>query len=249
MTDPTTADSGSTGIPPAAGKTSVWEDFIDIFHSPSSVFARRENGNFWIPLLIITVVLGALNFANSGVLAPMRDAAIQKQTAQMKAANPQITDEQIATGRKIGEVIAQVGAFVFVPIAIFVIGLVTWVVGKMFEATESLQNAIVIATYALAPRILESVLAGLQGLLLSSDSLTSPYSISLSPARFLNADSTSPFLMAILGHIDLFTIWLVALLAIGLSVMGKIPRSRAAMAGAALWILGLVPSLLTAARS
>jgi len=36
------------------------------------------------------------------------------------------------------------------------------------------------------------------------------------------------------------------LLAIGLSVTGKIPRSRAAIAGVIMWFLGAVPPLLQA---
>ena len=48
-------------------QTSVWEDFVDIFTNPSAVFARRENGNFWLPMLVVTLVIGGLFFATKGV--------------------------------------------------------------------------------------------------------------------------------------------------------------------------------------
>jgi hypothetical protein len=39
------------------------------------------------------------------------------------------------------------------------------------------------------------------------------------------------------------------LLVIGLSVTGKIPRSKAAIAGVIVWIVGALPTLLPALRS
>jgi hypothetical protein len=52
--------------PPADAKASVFEDFIDIFHAPSQVFARRANSGFGVQLLIISLVAAALAFANRG---------------------------------------------------------------------------------------------------------------------------------------------------------------------------------------
>jgi hypothetical protein len=45
-----------------------------------------------------------------------------------------------------------------------------------------------------------------------------------------------------------FTIWVTILLAIGLAVVGRIPRSRAAIAGVLVWVLGAIPLLLQARR-
>src|SRR5438132_13011181 len=123
MTNPTGSDTPESAAPPAAAKASFWEDFIDIFHSPSDVFARRENASFWKPLIVVTLLVGVLTFAFSGVLSPIRDAAMAKGMAAALKANPQMTAEQAATGRKGGDIISNVGAFVFIPIAIFVIGL------------------------------------------------------------------------------------------------------------------------------
>jgi hypothetical protein len=56
-------------------------------------------------------------------------------------------------------------------------------------------------------------------------------------------------LLAVLGRVDVFTIWVTVLLAIGLAVTGKIPRARAAMAGVLMWIIGALPPLMGALRS
>jgi hypothetical protein len=52
--------------------------------------------------------------------------------------------------------------------------------------------------------------------------------------------------LTLLGGLDLFTIWVTVLLAIGLSVVAKVPRSRAAIAAFAVWLVLLLPSLYQA---
>ena len=51
-----------------------------------------------------------------------------------------------------------------------------------------------------------------------------------------------------MGRLDVFTIWVTVLLAIGLAVTGNVSRSRAAIAAAIVWLLGAAPLLLQAAR-
>ena len=47
-----------TATPAQPEKASVWEDFIDIFYMPASVFARRASGPFWVPFLVVAILSG-----------------------------------------------------------------------------------------------------------------------------------------------------------------------------------------------
>ena len=127
--------------------------------------------------------------------------------------------------------------------------MVLWLIGKLFDAVESFRTALVVAAYAFVPKIVEVVLNTIQALILNPSSLNSHYAVTLGVGRFLNPDTTSPFILALLGRVDVFTIWVTILLAIGLSVTGKIPRSRAYMAAACVWLIGALPALLGALRS
>lgn len=237
-----------TPVEPAA-PADRWEDFIDIFHAPSQVFARRERAGFGIPMLVVTVVLALIATANSGVLQPIMDAEFTRGTAAAMRQNPQLTPEMMQKGRAFSEAIAKYGAVVFVPVGIFLTGLALWLCGKLVEATEPLSAAVMVAAYAFLPRILEGILVGVQGLIVDPASLTGRFQLSLGLGRFLDPDTASPVLLALLGRVDLFTIWVTVLLAIGLSVTGRIPRSRAAMAAALVWVLGALPQLMGALRS
>lgn len=253
MTDLSPADRSAApaGLAPnpTAASASWWEDFVDIFYAPSQVYARRAGSGFGVPMAVVTVVLAIIAIVNSGVMQPILDAEFARSTAAAMRQNPQITPEMMAKGRGIGEAIAKYGALIFVPIGIFFTGLVLWLVGKIVDAGESLAAAIMVAAYAFAPRMLEGVLAGIQGLLLDPASLNGRFKLSLGLGRFLDPDTASPVLLALLGRVDVFTIWVTVLLAIGLSVTGRIPRSRAAVAAAIVWVCGALPQLATALRS
>ncbi len=236
--------------PPAkAERTPYWEDFIDIFHSPSAVFARRENGNAWIPIAVVTVLTAVLLLAGQGVLSPVMDAEFNRRVAEMMKRNPALTTDRLASMRHIQEMFAPVFVLIFVPITVVVTAVALWLAGKVVDATESLRTAVVVAAYAMVPRVLESILSIVQAMFIDPSSLTSISQLSLGPARFLNPDTTAPIAFALLTQLNVFTIWTTVLLAIGLAVTGRITRGRAALAASVVWLLGGVPALIQALRS
>jgi hypothetical protein len=249
MTEPTSpgADADISAAAPTTAaspaKASVWEDFIDIFYAPSAVFARRISSGFIIPMLVVTIALGVLYLVNSGVWSQVMDAEMNRALAK-RAQN--LTPEQMEKVRNFSLLMGKIGVFIFTPIGMFFTGLALWVVGKFFEAKQTLGQAVMVASYAFIPRIVEGVVTSVQGLLLDPSQFTGRWRISLGAGRFLDPDATSPVLLALLGRIDVFTIWVTVLLVIGLSVTGKIPRARAAIAGVIVWFLGAVPLLLQA---
>ena len=233
---------------PAPEKASVWEDFLDIFYAPSSVFARRENGSFWIPLIIVTLLTGILYVVNSAVWDPIMNAEMERGLAKAMEENPQLTPEMATQMRGLSAMIGKVGAFIATPFMIFFVGLFLWLAGKVVGAKQSWHAALVVAAYSFVPRILEGVLVGLQGLFMDPAQLTGRYSVSLGLGRFLDPTTTSPVLYYFAGRIDLFTIWVTVLLAIGLAVTGRVDRGRAAIAGALVWLLGALYPLVGALR-
>jgi hypothetical protein len=229
-------------------KASVVEDFIDIFYAPSTVFARRANSSFWVPTIFVAVCLGLLFLGNASRMEPIMDAEFQRSTAAMLKANPQLTPDMLEKGRAFGQTIAKVGAFIFVPIAIMLVGFVLWISGKMVDAKQTLGAALMVAAYAYVPRVLDGIVGAVQAFALDTSKMTSRYQLTLSAARLFDPESTSPLLLAVASRFDVFVIWATVLLAIGLSVSGKIPRSKAAIAAVIVWILGAVPVIWGASR-
>jgi hypothetical protein len=235
---------GDSVVKPA----SRWEDFIDIFYAPSSVFARRATSGFGIPMLVVTVLLGAIFIANSGAMQPIMDAEFARATAAQMKNGSQITPEQMAAGKSFMEKGLKVGIFFLTPLVIFLVGLFLWLVGKFVDAKQSLGAAIMVSSYAFVPRIVESVVNGVQMLLLDPANVNGRFRISLGVGRFFDPDVASPMLMAWVGRIDVFTIWVTVLLAIGLSVTGKVSREKAIIAGVVMWLVGAMYPVLGALR-
>ena len=226
-------------------RASLFEDFIDIFYAPSKVFARRANSGFWAVTLIITVVIGALMFANTGAMQAITDAEFQRQATQMIEKNPAMTMEQIEKGRGIGEAVTKFVGFVIMPLAVLLLGFMVWLVGKIFGAKLGYTAAAMIVAYSYIPRILEQVLVSLQAMLLDTSAMTSRAQLSLGASRFLDPDTASAGMLTLLQRVDPFTIWVTILLGIGISVVGKVPREKGMLAAALLWLVGSVPALIT----
>ena len=230
-------------IAPAQEKASLFEDFIDIFFTPSKVYARRANSGFWAVTLIVTVLIGGIFLANTGAMEGIMNAEYQRATAKMMEQNPNMTAEQMEAGRGVAATIGKVVIFVMMPIIVLVVGLITWLVGKMFGAALSYTAAAMIVAYAYIPKVLEAILVAVQGLVIDTSTMRGRFDLSLGVGRFLGADTTSPGLLALVGRIDLFTIWVTILIGIGIAVVGKLPRSQAMLAAAVIWVVGALPAV------
>ena len=239
----------ATVAPAETSQPSIWEDFIDIFYAPSAVFRRREHGSVFIPLLVVTFLTGAVFYLNSGALQPIFDAEFDRQMAAAMRDNPKITPEVVENLRGFASRIGQIGIFILLPIGILCVGVVTWLAGKLVDAKESLLTALVVSAYAFTPRALEAVIHGLQALFLDPTQFDGRFRITFGPGRFLDPDTVSPLLLAVVGRLDLFTLWITVLIAIGLSVTGRIPMRRAAIAAAIVWVVGGLPLILQAIRT
>jgi Yip1 domain len=242
-------DAGAVGdAEPTPSKASLWEDFVDIFYAPSSVFARRSDGKFGMPLLFLVVVCAVLAFLTKNAMQPIMDAEFARQSAAMVRKNPNVTAEQMASGRAFFETLGPLFFAVFLTLSVLGTGVVLWLVGKLFDAKESVTAAIMIATYAEVPRIVQILTNAAQALFMSPEKLNAANSVAFNLARFMDPDNTSAVMIALVSRVDLFTIWITVLLAIGLHVVGKIPKQQAAIAAAITWVVGALPAVFGALR-
>ncbi len=237
MTDTTAGASPST--------PGLWEDFIDILHQPSSVFDRRRDGQFGLALVILIVMWAVLYFALQNGMGPIIDAEMSRQIATMAEKNPAMTGDQLSSAKSAMEKFALFGAIIFVPVGILLTGCLLWLAGKVVDAKVAFAAAMMIATYSQIPRIIELVINAVQGLFLPPEAITSRYSVTLGIGRFLDPDS-NPVLLTVLGGIDLFTIWTLVLMAIGLAVVARVSIQKGAIAAGLVWLVTLLPALFGA---
>lgn len=219
----------------AAPMPSFWEDVIEIFVHPVDVMRRRANAGFWAPFLFATILIGVIGVTTFETLQPLFEAEMVRS---MAASGQPMTDQQQATGVAVGLKIARFGFPVLIAFSEIVLGFAVWLVSKMFSAKTTLGQAFVIVAWAYFPRILGSIAAGVQGLFLDISTMSSIQSISLSPARFMDATTANPVLFQLAGRFDLTILWETVLLAIGVYVTGKISKNAAVWFGVVIFLLG-----------
>jgi hypothetical protein len=144
---------------------------------------------------------------------------------------------------------AIVGIAIGLPIIVTGLAILIWLIGRFVESKQTIKAAFVVATFAYFPKILAQLAAGLIAMARDPTHLTGLYSASVGPGFFLDATTTSPVIVALAGRLDLFTLWVTALLATGLHVTGKVPKAQAYVVAAVIWIIGALPSLFSALRA
>jgi hypothetical protein len=214
-----------------------WEDFIDIFYAPDAVFRRRQNESFWPPLLIVSLLTGVVAYFTFDAMAVVFEGQIRASMAEAARQNPMNAD-QVAAVQKWGMLSAKIASVVFTPFVIGLLGLGTWLVGKLFGSEQTFNGALVVVSYAYVIRVIGAIAAGAQALTMDLSGMKSPYALALGPGRYLDPETTSPLLYALAARLDLFTIWVTVLIGIGYVVTGKMTRGGAFGAALLLWVLG-----------
>jgi hypothetical protein len=236
--------------PPKPDEPGVFEDLIEIFTAPAKVFARRAKQGGAALFFIVAIVLGALGYTAKPILEPIAEAQMTKAMAKAKADNPQMTDDQIATAKAMQMKIVGVTFMLGPAMALLFLGIIVWIVGKVFGAAVNFGSSMVIASLVWVPRIIGSVIIDIQALMANDTSVfTNQSQITLSPARFMDPGTTGAMLLTFVSRIDLLVIWSTILLGVAYMVAGKLPKSKAIAAAITVWAIPTLFALWGAARS
>jgi len=231
-----------TAAPAPAPMPSFWEDVIEIFIHPVDVLRRRKDAGMWAPLLFVALTIGIISFATFNTLQPVFEAEFTRNTAKAIAQNPAAA-EQMNKFKDMSLAIGRYTLAIIMVISILVTGLVSWIVSRVVGAKSTLGQMMTIAAWAYFPRIFSSIAGAIEGLVMDPQKMTSALAISLSPARFLDPETTNPMVYQLLGRLDITIIWETVLLAIGVYVAGKVSKNSAIVFGVLMWVLGLLPAL------
>ena len=230
---------------PAVEKTSVIEDFLDIFYAPSQVYERRRDGSFGLALLLLVVVMVALYFATRAVMEPVFAEMADAQLAAMRKNG--LPPEMVEAQRGVLEATLPLTPVIGALIAALGTGLLLWLVGKLFDSRQTLSQALMVSTYAQVPRfVLTTVVGALLVFALGADATRNPLAFPTSLARFLPPGSSGMLLQA-LNRVEIFTIWATILLGIGLSITGRVPKAQAFTAAGIVWLLATLLAVAGAA--
>ena len=205
-----------------------------VFHAPAETFPDvAERGHWWIPALIM-VVIGMI-FAALFVQRVGYDRMIQKSfesSTQLQELPADKKAEAMAMQRKMMPPIMFGGPVAFTLIGIVIVaGVLLFVMNGLMDAGLRYKHALNICSYAMLPAsVVSSALMCVVMYLKSPDEFDIERALAFNAGAFLNPDSTSKYLVSLATSFDLFTFWMIALMAIGFSVTvgpKKLPFSKA----------------------
>ena len=215
-------------------------DLAEIFYAPSAVFARRTDGKFGVPYLALVVLGFALYFATRNLIEPIIDAAIEQGFATAAAKQPDKA-AQIQQSMPMVKSITHGVFLLYYMIVPFIAGALLWVVGKLAKVAEIGKVAMLVATFSLYPKLLGTIVAAVLAAM-QPDGTATAASISFSPARFVDM-TASPALAGFLARFDLFMLWGILLMAIGLQAAGKATKAQAWTTAIGVWLIFALPSI------
>lgn len=233
----------------ASGAKPGAEDMFEIFYSPSAVFERRSGGQYGLPLVALAVISLVLLIATKGLLQPMFDAEMAAGLARSTA---KMTPAQAEQARSVAQSMSGIGTMIAVPLAYligpFILGGIAWLVARAVGVKQRYAVAVMIATFAWYPRLIEWVASAIQMALIPNVQVTSRLSLSLGLGRFMDGGHPT-IATALLGRVDVFTLWVTCLIGLGFMVTAKATKAQAMMIGIITWVIGALLPVIAVLRS
>ena len=240
-----TSPDGTVSAPKQGG---LFEDLIEVLFAPAKVFERSRAATAGKYVLVTAVLLTVIVFATKGLLMPWFDAQGELALKLAAAKGRALPDGAAAAIQKSTMYGILIGAPLVMLIGPYLNAAFLLLGGKIAKAQITFAQAAFIATLGGVPRILGWIAMPVQSLFVDSSTARSLSDLSMGPARFVDPLTTPPALLALLGNFDLFRLWQIALIAIGVSVIGRVSRGTGALVAIVMLaisaILQLIPSAL-----
>ncbi|HDL18077.1 MAG TPA: YIP1 family protein [Bacteroidetes bacterium] len=209
--------------------------WIGIYFSPSETFASIERKPDWVlPLLITALVSIAVIF----IIAPvLHDSQIQAMMDRgMSEDQAYQAMDRMSIFKYLTPVFGGIGVF----IAAFVLSGIFYLVFNFFLGGESSYKK-VLSVYSYT-----GLAVGIVGTIVRVPLVLAKGTMKVQTglAAFLPQDMQGRFLYKLFAKFDIFTIWEIVLLIIGLSVIYKFSKGKSASGIIALWLIWIVISIL-----
>lgn len=194
---------------------------LKIFTEPKNTFESiKEKNKILLPFIIIVVI---------SIVAPLlnlMDGTLEAGIIeQLQLSGQEVTDQTLQIG-KISAFVMVILASVLTPfISAFIYHLVC-----MFQSKTGYKKTLTVIVYA-------NLILALQTILVTLIYKVTGTAIMFSPLMFMDYNTLSPILSTLLSFINIFTIWYMTIIYIGLRVMHDMTKKEA-------WITISIPLIL-----
>jgi len=198
--------------------------FVGIFFSPGETFADIvHTPNFIPPLVALVAGMVAVTetmLAKIGMERIVRASIEQSKTAS--SMSPEQMQQAVEQGARIGGIIAHLTGFLAPPLFLLIIaGIGLLIVNVIFGTQADFKTAFAVCCYANLVSMVGTVMALAMVLGGDPEHFNAQNMMPSNPGFFLNPVENSKPVLALLSSLDIFSLWLMALLGIGFSAATK----------------------------
>ena len=224
------------------------DDLLEIFVAPSKVFERRRDSGYGLLLTVLVVLALAIALATMKLASPYYDAQFNLTMLQAAERGQAMPPEATGAGpRAFFTWVMVASQSLLIPIFVWLCALFVMLGAKVAGTSLSYRQGALIFTLAGFPRLLSPIVTAIQAVIVDPSGIRSMMDAQIGPARFVDPVTTSPVITGALANFDLFNLWAFALVAIGISVIGRVSRANGAIGAAVVLACVLALSLIPAA--
>ena len=212
-----------------------------VLFAPNETFASIARQPDWIvPLLIILVV----SLAAGIVFAQRVDfgAPIREAMEQNKNIGPEQAERTIRIGSAVAKVLAYCSPILSV-VVLLIIAAVLLLAFRLLGGEGDFRQAFSVTLYSWMPGMIKSIIVTAI-VAARGASATELATLLRSNLAFLVSAKSNPLLFVLLAKLDIFTIWLLALLIIGFAFVSKFSKAKSAAIVISLWVVATLFSLI-----
>jgi hypothetical protein len=228
---------------------------LDAFVAPTKTFADiRRNGSWWVPFVILTVFSYLFTLTSLSHIGPQRlaESAIRNNPSQNERLQQASPDQRAQTLRITATImrVSFVGWPAFVLLVSAVAALLLWAgFNFILGGTATYAGMYAVMMFAWLPSVFRSVLSTAMLFLGDPETFNINDPIGTNPGFYMGPDS-SAFLKSLLGSLDIFSLWIFALMALGGAIVARVKIRSAFILVFTTWlIVVLLKAALAAATS
>jgi len=212
-----------------------------VFLDPKKAFADIAARPGWIVPIVLLVVVGLVftYLFTTRVGWDRYFHQIAETNSRMQQMDAQARENAIQMQSKFAPIGGYVFSVVGTAIMALIVGGVIVLVSKMAGASLKFKQAFAIGAWAMLPRFIAGILAIVVMFIKNPEDFNLQNPLAFNLGAFMEPPPNSgKFIYSLATSIDLFTIWSILLVAVGISVAArKVPFSKAVMLVVVPWLI------------
>lgn len=228
--------------PAVEPEVNPFQRVLGVLIAPIRTFADiARRPDIMVPLVLILII----GYASTFAILPRTDfdAMMDAQMEAAKKQNPNLSDEDLAPGMKIGAAITKTIFYIqplLMVIWYLIVAGVLLLGVRLFGGEGTFKQAFSVTVYSWMPYVILGIVMTIVVVVKGTfDPITAATLVKSNPA-FLVDMKEQPVLYSLLSMLDVFTVWVLALLIIGFAAVSKFSKARTAAVVIPLWLVMVV---------